>query len=126
MDKMKRNVLIRALLALAIGLGVGLAVGWVLWPVEYTNTTPEYLRQDFMNDYVMMVAATYSIDHDLVQAAHRLDSITPGEPERPAVELALSMIQTNGERADIERLARLARDLGAVDETLAPYWGDTP
>lgn len=28
------------LLGLALGVSLGLLVGWVLWPVQYTNTAP--------------------------------------------------------------------------------------
>jgi len=45
-----------------VGLALGFAVGWWLWPVQYTNTAPRVLRQDYRDDYVVMVATAYEAE----------------------------------------------------------------
>jgi len=42
-----------------LGLVVGLAIGWWLWPVQYGNLTPAQLRPDFQDDYIIWVAQNY-------------------------------------------------------------------
>jgi hypothetical protein len=46
----------RFLIAIAVGLALGLLYGWVLSPVKYVDTTPNTLRADYQTDYVLMVA----------------------------------------------------------------------
>ena len=40
------------LLALLIGIALGLVYGWIISPVEYVDTTPDTLRADYRADYV--------------------------------------------------------------------------
>lgn len=120
---MKRNVLVRSLITLAVGLAIGLAVGWVLWPVEYTNTSPQLLRQDYRDDYVTMVAETYFVERDLERATDRLGLIALGEPERPVIELAERLIDAGEDNTDLVYLAELARDLGVDSQSILPYIG---
>jgi hypothetical protein len=35
-----------------LGLILGLIIGWGIWPVEWTDLTPYYLRQDLREDYL--------------------------------------------------------------------------
>ncbi len=55
-----------------IGLILGLIIGWGLWPVTYTRTTPEFLRQDFRDDYMAWVAREYAASGDVAAARDRL------------------------------------------------------
>lgn len=57
---------------LVIGLILGLVIGWGVWPVTYTRTTPEFLRQDFRDDYLAWVAREYASNRDVELARQRL------------------------------------------------------
>ena len=59
-------------LALLAGIGIGLAYGWFIDPVEYFDLTPDALRADYKSDYVLMVAETYQLEQDPGLAARRL------------------------------------------------------
>ncbi|RME32335.1 MAG: hypothetical protein D6793_11210 [Thermoflexia bacterium] len=109
------------LLGLALGVGLGLLVGWVLWPVQYTNTAPVQLRQDYRNDYILMVAAAYHVERDLDAARGRLAQLDPEDPARPLVDLTETLIAQNGRPRDIQMLVRLAEDLGAATPPMLPY-----
>ena len=116
----------RAAAGIAAGLTLGFAVGWWFWPVQYTNTAPDVLRQDYRDDYVAMVAAAYQVEQDLEQARAWLKLLDPEEPSAPVIELAERLVETGGSAEDITRLTRLAQALGADSPTLIPYVEDQP
>jgi len=105
---------------------LGFAVGWWLWPVQYTNTAPDVLRQDYRDDYVAMVAAAYEVERDIEQAREWLKLIDPEEPSVPVIELAERLVEAGGSAEDITHLARLAWALGANSPTLIPYLEGRP
>jgi hypothetical protein len=63
---------LQVLIASLVGIGFGLVYGWVINPVQFTDTTPEALRIDFKTDYVLMVAEAYKAEQDEEMAARRL------------------------------------------------------
>ena len=121
MSKRTRKWIGRAVIGVLVGLALGFAIGWWLWPVRYTNTAPAVLRQDYRDDYVVMVATTYQVDDDLEQARERLKLLDPEEPAAPVVELAERLVEAGGSTEDITHLARLAWALGASTSMLIPY-----
>lgn len=98
-----------------------MAIGWWLWPVTYTNTSPSALREDYRDEYVLMVATAYEVDGDRGRARERLALLDSGEPSAPVVGLAQRLIAQGGSEEDIVRLARLAQALDATTPTLMPY-----
>jgi hypothetical protein len=62
----------RFFIVLFIGIGVGLLYGWVIDPVEYVDTYPDALREDYKALYVLMVAETYQMERDLDRAVEQL------------------------------------------------------
>ena len=117
----------RIALGTAIGLALGFAVGWWLWPVQYTNTAPGVLRRDYRDDYIVMVATAYALgDGDSDRAQERLRLLDPENPAGPVVELAERLIRVGGSREDITRLANLALALGAGTPALTPYLEGEP
>ena len=63
---------LRFFIVIILGIAAGLVYGWVISPVEYTDTPPESLRADFKTDYVLMVAEVFAKEGDLDQALSRL------------------------------------------------------
>ena len=126
MSERARGWVIRAAAGVAVGLALGFAIGWWRWPVQYTNTAPDVLRQDYYNDYVVMVATAYEVDSDLEQARGRLKLLDPADPAAPVVELAERLIETGGSVEDVTRLARLAWSFGALTPPMTPYLEDQP
>jgi hypothetical protein len=62
----------RFLIVLFIGIGLGLLYGWVIDPVEYVDTYPDALREDYKALYVLMVAETYQMERNVDLAIERL------------------------------------------------------
>jgi len=83
----RRQRWLRFLLAIAVGLGAGLLYGWVINPVEYVDTAPATLRQDYKTDLVLMVAEGYHLDGDLDTARRYLALL--GEDPKVVVAQAL-------------------------------------
>jgi hypothetical protein len=93
MDKIReqiRNPLVTAIVGLVVGLIIGLPVlGWGLWPVQWKDAEPRFLREDLKQDYLCMVIDSYARRGDVAEAAARfellgedaaaiLDQIRPG------------------------------------------------
>jgi hypothetical protein len=58
--------------ALVVGVSFGLVYSWILAPVEYIDTAPASLREDFKDGYRALIAAAFSANGDLIRAQHRL------------------------------------------------------
>ena len=63
---------LRFVVSLLLGIGLGLAYGWIIDPVDFFDLTPDTLRADYKSDYVLMVAEAYSVEQDPGPAARRL------------------------------------------------------
>jgi hypothetical protein len=92
---MSSTKIITILVALAIGIGLGLAYGWVISPVEYTDVTPDVLREDYRVDYVLMTAEAYQNDFDTEAAARRI-ALLGSESPSAIVSSALEYANVNG------------------------------
>ena len=69
---MKSERWIFIVLALLAGIGLGIAYGWYVDPVDYFDLTPDTLRTDYKADYVLMIAEAYRVEQDPGLAARRL------------------------------------------------------
>ena len=85
---------IKILIAAIIGIALGLIYGWVIDPIEYTDVTPDILREDFRTDYVLMVAEAYQSEQDSETAARRL-AILGSEPPAQIVASTLDYATKN-------------------------------
>ncbi len=75
------------LVGVLIGLAIGLTVAWTVWPISYTEADPADLRLDLKDDYLRMIAATYSLDGDTARALQRLGSLQLLQPAASVAEL---------------------------------------
>lgn len=66
-----RSVVLAALGALVVGFLLGLLFAYVLWPVEYFDTTPDLLRRDLQVDYMRMAIDSYQVNRDINLAVRR-------------------------------------------------------
>lgn len=62
---------------LALGVGLGLLGGWVLWPAQYDSVTPDLLANAYQIDYAKMIAAAYDHAPDPDLARARLARLGP-------------------------------------------------
>lgn len=97
-----------AVVGLVLGVALGLWGGWVIWPVEYADITPEWLGADYQVDYVLMVASALESDGDLDAALAHLGRLGDG------ANLALlnAFIAAEDKPTALAGLQKLAAELG--------------
>lgn len=64
-----------AIIALIIGIGLGIFYGWVIDPVEWVDATPELLQREYQIDHLRMVIDSYSVNLDPELAKERYESL---------------------------------------------------
>lgn len=122
MDAQVRKWAIQAAIGVLGGLLLGIVIGWYVWPLEYlADTLPAALRQDYRDDYIVMVATVYEVEANPEQAREQLAFLDAQDPVAPVVELAERLVEAGGSVEDITRLARLTWALGGMSPVLAPY-----
>jgi hypothetical protein len=118
LERRKRR-LIFFVLMIAVGIAVGVAYGWMVNPVRYTDTGPQSLGEGFKTDYVLMVAEIYPAENDAVMAMARL-SFLGADSLLQSLDEALTFAQENQYPSDDLQLMTDLRQ--AVATTL----GETP
>ncbi|MBL8056694.1 MAG: hypothetical protein JNK29_08350 [Anaerolineales bacterium] len=118
---MSRGALITLTAFFALGLGLGLYVGWVALPLQYTDTAPASLRQSAKDDALLMVAAIYTHDQDRLAAGARLAELGLLDPAAEVAEAARRALAAGAAEADLRRLAALAQAFGPLPADLQPF-----
>jgi hypothetical protein len=113
--------LIFTLIALAAGIGLGLLIGWYVWPVNYTESVPARMRQDWKDEAVWLAAQAFAYDRDLEAAQARLRPLGSEDLGQLVLDRAEKAIEQNLARQQIAHLARLAAALGARSDRTDPY-----
>lgn len=103
-------------LILAIGLILGLAGGlyysWAITPVEYVDTAPTSLREDFLSDYLALIASAYMASGDLARANARIHILELPNPANTLSQQAQNRLAAGRPETEARALALLAAVLG--------------
>lgn len=99
------------LLAILLGAAVGLFYGWIINPVEYVDIAPSSLRMDYKTDYVLMIAESYQLDHDLGLSVRRLAQLGSSAPSEIVANALSYALQHNYAAQDISMLQVLGEAL---------------
>ena len=100
------------LTGLVLGFAIGLAFAWLVQPVQYVDTTPASLRQDFKDHYRALIASAYAANHDLVRARARLALLSDDDIYRALAEQAQHTLAGEGSPEEARSLGLLAIALG--------------
>lgn len=95
-----------------IGVALGLLYAWVVRPVQYTNTAPDSLRNDYKDQYRAVIGAAYLANGDLVRARARLDLLQDEDLYRMLAEQAQRTLAEGGSPQEARGLGLLAVALG--------------
>jgi hypothetical protein len=118
--------LARYLLVFGAGLLIGLVLfGWVLFPVQWTQTYPNDLQADIQNDYLALTADSYNLTGDLDRAVQRLNYWKALNLIQMANRFA-DRLQAEGRDQEAGRLRALIEDASIYQLGLGPQAEPTP
>ena len=110
---------------LALGVLIGLVLGWYAFPVHWYDTDPSDLRLRHQMDYVAMVADSFALNGDVDLARGRLaelmDDDTSWEQVANFVARVAVAQRAEGNNLAAARLDALAKGAGLPDPTLRDY-----
>jgi hypothetical protein len=70
-----KNPTVAGALGIILGLIIGMTLGWVVWPVQWTDGTPDVLREDLQSDYLRMTIDSYNRTGDIDTAVRRWEEL---------------------------------------------------
>ena len=117
-----KNTRVALILGVVLGLILGLIVAWGIWPVQWTDGTPEVLREDLQRDYLRMTIDSYNRTGDANTAMARWDTL--GEVAGPTY-LSLQSDPGYLNPADIQAFGALVQSVKGVPIPPAPAGGGT-
>jgi hypothetical protein len=100
------------LTGVVLGIILGILFAWVISPVEYVDTAPESLKDEFKAQYRVLIASAYVANGDLVRAKARLELLGEADIYMIVAEQAQQMLAEGGSVEDAQALGRLALALG--------------
>jgi len=103
-----KNMKIVLVLGVVLGLLLGLLVGWGIWPVQWTDATPQVLRSDLQEDYMRMAIDSYRANKNINPQA--------------AADLAVSRWQNLGDAAGAT-YGRVQANPGYLDQVSIQDFG---
>lgn len=105
------------IIAIIVGIGLGLFYGWVIDPVDYVDTTPDSLRQDYQADYVLMVAEAYQMERDPTLAMGRLAFLGEGDTALLILDTIGFAQEVGYSQSDLVRLELLLEGIQMVSDS---------
>jgi len=116
-----RRILL-AVIGLALGVGLGLFIGWYAWPVTYSGAPASALAPGWKNEAIWMAAQAFAYDGDLEAASGRLAPVFGRVDLGPLVlARAEKAIDDDWPEVEIARIARLAAAYGARSPRVDPH-----
>jgi hypothetical protein len=113
---MKGGIFVQILGGLAIGLTLGLLVTWVIAPVEYTDTSPSSLREEFKDQYRLAISTAYNATGNLERARARLALVGDQDVLLALLSQAERMIATGNSPDSAYEIAGLYNSLLAITQ----------
>jgi hypothetical protein len=116
-DFAKKQPLLVAVVAFVVGVLFGwLAIGWGVWPVQWTDASFADLHPNFEQEYVRIVASAYAADFDEDLAAERVAALGPGAGQVISDTLAAAQKQNpqGNEAVLITQLKAVAEAKGVL------------
>ena len=104
------------LLALLVGLGLGLVYAWMISPLRVIDADPMALRADFKDAYRSAIAAAYAATGNMTRAQARLTLLEDANSVEALNAQAQRLLASGGSFQQADQLAALALQLS--DDTV--------
>jgi hypothetical protein len=104
------------LLALLVGVGLGLAYSWVFSPLQVVDAEPIALRADFKDQYRSAIAAAYAANGDLTRAQARLSLLKDSDPIEALNAQAQRMRASGANGQSFDEADQVAALASALDQ----------
>jgi hypothetical protein len=105
---------------LILGILLGVLYSKVIQPVQYTDTSPSSLLEEYKEKYRILVASAYEANGDLVRAKARLGLLKDENSYRIVAEQAQKMLADGCSAEEARALGILAVALGEELPTVEP------
>jgi hypothetical protein len=115
-----QNVRVALIVGVVLGLLLGLIIGWGLWPVQWTDATPEVLRADLQEDYLRMAIDSFNRTGDIDTAVRRWDEM--GAAAGPT----LLRVQTNPGNVDANAVQQYTNVIQAAKGPIQAAGAEAP
>jgi hypothetical protein len=100
------------LTGVVLGIILGILFAWVISPIKYVDTAPESLKDEFKDQYRVLIASAYVANGDLVRAKARLALLDEVDIYLVVAEQAQQILAEGGSVEEAQALGRLALALG--------------
>ncbi|PJF39961.1 MAG: hypothetical protein D6737_01335 [Chloroflexi bacterium] len=104
-----------------VGVGLGLYLGWIQFPVQFVNSPAADLAENFRDDYTVMIAAGYQADGDVIGAIERLRILNEEDIPEYVQDVTVRYITNSRDVDDIRNLVALSEALGKLLPIMEPY-----
>jgi hypothetical protein len=108
-------------LGIILGIAVGLLIGWVVWPIEFSEADPTVLEDSYQHEYTVMIASAYSLNQDPNLARQRLQSLGKEDVDGWLLSVTVNHILAGADEMEIEHLVKLCTDFGLYSPAMDPY-----
>lgn len=110
------------IIGLLVGIGIGLYLGWVQFPLEFVDSPASNLARQYKDEYTVMIASSFAQDSDLGGAVERLRVLGVENIPAYVLEVTERFITNSRNVNDIRLLVGLYEGLaGRVTPLMEPY-----
>ncbi|HSD83017.1 MAG TPA: hypothetical protein VLG46_04125 [Anaerolineae bacterium] len=111
---------ILVLIALVIGLALGLAYAWLIEPVTFSESSPAQVMKSYREAWLIMAAESYVQDGDWARTQARVNALHDANLSQTVAAL-FEHYQADGPNPTARALARLADRLNARTPAMQVY-----
>ena len=113
------------LIGLILGLAGALYYAWIAEPVTFTEASPARLRDNFKQEYILLVSQSFETDGNWELAQERLAALGESDPGQAIVEQLETNLRDGRPSSELHSLAMLARQTG-VDSPVVDVFAPPP